>query len=148
VPRRVIGRTIVTVNVFKSVAERRIEALTWGALVTWVGISLIVDLHRGVPSLVAGSILLLSALYQRMRGWEAGIILWAGGLALTISGLNDLRAGHHHLSALAIVLILIGGSILLRAIGGESPRQRRRKRILEAVKEQRDEFERGSYRDI
>jgi len=136
------------VNVFKSVAERRIEALTWGALLVWVGISLIVDLHRGVPSLVAGSILLLSAIVQRVMGYEAGIILWAGGLALTISGLNDLRAGHHHLSVLAIVLILIGGSILLRAFGGESPRQRRRKRILEAVKEQRDQFDRGPYRDI
>ena len=135
-------------NVFKSAAERRIETFTWGALVLWVGISLIVDLHRGVPSLVAGSILLLSALYQRVRGWEAGIILWAGGLALTISGLNDLRAGHHHLSALAIILILIGGSIVLRALGGETPRQRRRQRILEAVKDQRDQFDRGPYRDI
>ena len=132
----------------KSVAERRIEALTWGALLVWVGISLIVDLHRGVPSLVAGSILLLSAIYQRVRGWEAGIILWAGGLALTISGLNDLRAGHHHLSALAIILILIGGSIVLRAVGGESPRARRRKRILESVKEQQDQFDRSPYRDI
>ena len=132
----------------KSAAERRIEAFTWGALLVWVGVSLIVDLHRGVPSLVAGSIMLLSAIYQRMRGWEAGIILWAGGLALTISGLNDLRAGHHHFSVLAIVLILIGGSIVLRAIGGETPRQKRRKRILEAVQNQRDQFDRGPYRDI
>ena len=136
------------VNVFKSAAERRIEALTWGALLVWVGISLIVDLHRGVPSLVAGSILLLSALDQRVRGWEAGIILWAGGLALTISGLNDLRAGHHHLSVLAIVLILIGGSIVLRAISGPGPRARRRRQILESVKEQRGPFDGGPYRDI
>jgi len=135
------------VNVFKSAAERRIEALTWGALLVWVGISLIVDLHRGVPSLVAGSILLVSALYQRVRGWEAGIILWAGGLALTISGLNDLRAGHHHLSVLAIVLILIGGSIVLRAISGPGPRARRRRQFLESVKEQ-GPFDAGPYRDI
>ena len=134
-------------NVFKSAAERRIEALTWGALLVWVGISLIVDLHRGVPSLVAGSILLVSALYQRVRGWEAGIILWAGGLALTISGLNDLRAGHHHLSVLAIVLILIGGSIVLRAISGPGPRARRRRQFLESVKEQ-GPFDAGPYRDI
>jgi len=137
----------VSVNVFKSAAERRIEALTWGALLVWVGISLIVDLHRGVPSLVAGSILLVSALYQRVRGWEAGIILWAGGLALTISGLNDLRAGHHHLSVLAIVLILIGGSIVLRAISGPGPRARRRRQFLESVKEQ-GPFDAGPYRDI
>ena len=104
--------------------------------------------YRGVPGLVAGSILLLSAIYQRVRGWEAGIILWAGGLALTISGLNDLRSGHHHLSLLAVVLILIGGAIVLRALGGPGPRARRRKRILEAVQDQRDQFERGPYRDI
>ena len=81
-------------NVFKSQAERRVEAFTWGALLVWVGASLIVDLHRGVPSLVAGLILLTSAIIQRVMGWEAGIILWAGGFALSISGLNDLRAGH------------------------------------------------------
>jgi hypothetical protein len=45
-------------------------------------------------------------------------------------------------------LILIGGSILLRAVGGETPRQRRRKRILDAVKEPCDQFDRGPYRDI
>jgi len=135
-------------NVFKSQAERRVEAFTWGALLVWVGVSLIVDLHRGVPSLVAGLILLTSAIIQRVMGWEAGIILWAGGLALSISGLNDLRAGHHHLSALAIILILIGGSILLRAISGPGPRARRRKRILEAVQQQPDATDHGPYRDI
>ena len=128
-------------NVFKSQAERRVEAFTWGALLVWVGASLIVDLHRGVPSLVAGLILLTSAIIQRVMGWEAGIILWAGGLALSISG-------HHHLSALAIILILIGGSILLRAISGPGPRARRRKRILEAVQQQPDASDRGPYRDI
>ena len=100
-----------------------------------------------MPSLVAGLILLTSAVIQRVMGWEAGIILWAGGLALSISGLNDLR-GHHHLSALAIILILIGGSIVLRAISGPGPRARRRKRILEAVQQQRDPSDRGPYRDI
>ena len=54
-PRSRDGRTIVGVNVFKSVAERRVEALTWGALLVWVGISLIVDLNRGLgPTVEAG----------------------------------------------------------------------------------------------
>jgi hypothetical protein len=135
-------------NVFKSAAERRVEALTWGALLIWVGVSLATDLHKGVPGLVAGSILLVSALYQRIRGWEAGIILWAGGLALTISGLNDLRSGHHRLSALAIVLILIGGAILLRAITGGGPRAKHRRQVIEAFKEQRGPFDDGPYRDV
>lgn len=135
-------------NVFKSTAERRVEALTWGALLIWVGVSLATNLHKGVPGLVAGLILLVSALYQRLRGWEAGIILWAGGLALTISGLNDLRAGHHHLSALAIVLILIGGAIVLRAVTGGGPRARHRRELIDAARRQRGAFDDGPYRDI
>jgi hypothetical protein len=135
-------------NVFKSAAERRIEALTWGALLLWVGVSLAIDMHKGIPGLVAGCILLASAIYQRLRGWEAGIILWAGGLALTISGLNDLRAGHHRLSALAIVLILIGGAIVLRALTGGGPRARHRREFIEAVRNQRGPFDDGPYRDI
>jgi len=134
--------------VFKSASERRIEALTWGALLVWVGVSLATTLHKGVPGLVAGGILLLSAIYQRIRGWEAGIILWAGGLALTISGLNDLRGGHHRLSALAIVLILIGGAIVLRALTGGGPRARRRREFIQAVKQQPGPFDDGPYRDI
>lgn len=134
-------------NVFKTPGERRVEAFTWGALLIWVGVSLAVDFHRGVPSLVAGLILLVSAIIQRVVGWDAGIILWAAGLALSISGLNDLTNRNHHLPALAIVLILIGGSIVLRAIGA-GPRARRRHRILQAVKQQPGPFEDGPYRDI
>jgi hypothetical protein len=74
--------------------------------------------------------------------------LWAGGLALTISGLNDLRAGHHRLSVLAIVLILIGGAIVLRSITGGGPRARRRREFIQAVKDQRGPFGDGPYRDI
>ncbi|MGZ4141912.1 MAG: hypothetical protein ACXVQY_05325 [Actinomycetota bacterium] len=134
-------------NVFKSAGERRVEALTWGALLIWVGVSLAVDLHRGVPSPVAGLILLTSAIVQRIVGWEAGIILWAAGLALSISGLNDLTNRNHHLPALAIILILIGGTIVLRAIGA-GPRARRRKRILQSVQQSRGPFDDGRYRDV
>jgi hypothetical protein len=136
-------------NVFKSPAERRIEALTWGTLLIWVGITLVVDFHRGVPALVAGLILLTSALIQRVAGWEAGFVLWVGGIALTVSGLNDLGNGHRHLSAFAIVLIIIGGSIVLRAIAGGGPRARRRRQFIEAVRQQRDPSDGGGpYRDI
>jgi putative effector of murein hydrolase LrgA (UPF0299 family) len=124
-------------NVFKSQAERRIEALTWGSLLIWVGVTLVVDFHRGVPALVAGLILLVSAFVQRIAGWEAGFVLWVGGIALTVSGLNDLQNGRHHLSAFAIVLIIIGGTIILRAIAGGGPRAKRRRQFIEAVRDQR-----------
>jgi hypothetical protein len=134
-------------NVFKNPAERRIEALTWGTLLIWVGISLVVNFHRGIPALVAGLILLTSAIVQRIAGWEAGFVLWVGGIALTVSGLNDLQNGRHHLSALAIVLIIIGGSIVLRSIAGGGPRARRRRQFIEAVREQRGPGG-GPYRDV
>ena len=135
-------------NVFKSHAERRIEALTWGALLIWVGITLVVDFHRGVPALVAGLVLLASAIVQRIAGWEAGFVLWVGGIALTVSGLNDLSNGHRHLSAFAIVLIIIGGAIILRAITGGGPRSRRRREFIEAARQQRGPSGGGPYRDI
>jgi hypothetical protein len=128
------------VNVFKSPAERRIEAATWGTLLVWVGISLGITLPKGVPGLVAGLILLASAILQKALGWEAGIILWAAGLALSLSGLNDLTNGKHHIPALAIILILIGGSILLRALaGGGSDRRRHLSDVSRP---------RGPYRDV
>jgi hypothetical protein len=127
------------VNVFKDPRERRIEALTWGTLLVWVGLSLGIDFPKGVPGLVAGLILLTSAIIQKVMGWEAGIVLWAAGLALTLSGLNDLTNGRHHVPALAIVLILIGGWIVLRALTGS----RRPRRHLYDVSEPR-----GPFRDV
>jgi len=126
-------------KVFKSAGERRLEAATWGALLVWIGITLAVDLHKGVPGLVAGLILLVSALAQRIAGWDAGLVMWAAGLALSISGLNDLTNGKHHLPALAIILILIGGAILIRAIQGDKGRRRH----LSSVSRPPD-----NYRDI
>src|SRR5205807_293176 len=131
-------------NVFKSPAERKVEALTWGTLLVWVGITLVVDLHRGVPALVAGFILLTSAIVQRIAGWEAGFVLWVGGIALTVSGLNDLSNGHRHLSAFAVVLIIIGGAIILRAITGGG-RAKRRRQFIEAVRDQRGPSGDGPY---
>jgi hypothetical protein len=127
------------VKVFKDPAERRVEAITWGSLLVWVGLSLGIDFHKGVPGLVAGLILLVSAIVQKVMGWEAGIVLWAAGLALSLSGLNDLTNGRHHIPALAIVLILIGGWIVLRALAGP----RARHRHLHDVSQQR-----GPFRDI
>jgi len=60
--------------------------------------------HDQAFELVAGSILLVSALYQRIRGWEAGIILWAGAPTfgrLTVAVSYVL----HDISA----LIMLGG---------------------------------------
>jgi hypothetical protein len=118
---------------FKPSGERRIELATWGLLLIWVGIWLSVDMRRGVPALVTGGLLLGSALLQRVLGYEAGLVLWVGGFAFTLSGLNDLTRGKHHVPAFAIVLVIAGVLMLIRAFAGPQ-----RRRHLRAVTHGRD----------
>jgi hypothetical protein len=102
----------------KPTAERRIEAATWGLLLIWAGVVLAVELREGVPAVVAGGILLASALIQKSMGGEGGLVFWAGGIAFTLSGLNDLTNGRRHIPVLAVVLILFGAAVLGRALAG------------------------------
>jgi hypothetical protein len=113
---------------FKTTSERRIELATWGLMLIWVGVWMSVDLRRGVPGVVAGAILLLSALIQRALGYEAGLVLWVGGIAFMVSGLNDLAKGKHNVSVLAIVLVIFGAMLLIRAAAG--PQNKRKLRAV------------------
>ena len=108
-------------GIFKSSGERRVEAATWGLLLIWAGAVIVADngdrpFVKGVPAVVAGGILLLSAAVQKVMGWEAGFIFWAGGIAFGLSGLNDLTHGKRNLPVLAVILIIAGVLVLLRAL--------------------------------
>jgi hypothetical protein len=102
----------------KRALERKIEGATWGLLLIWAGVYLAVDhMKAGVPALVAGSILLASAMLQRAIGGDAGIMYWGSGLGFALWGLNDLVNKKHDFPVLATVLILVGLFVLLRALG-------------------------------
>lgn len=70
----------------KSRGERSIEALTWAAVVMWLGFALIMHLleYAWLVLMVLGIILLSSAIYQRSRGWNTSLMIWIGGVWMAI----------------------------------------------------------------
>lgn len=121
----------------KDPRERRVETATWGVLLVWVGTMLVVHEPRGVANIGAGAIMLVSALIQRALGWDAGLVLWAGGIAFLLSGINDRLGRDQHVPALAVVLIIIGGMLVLRAFGRQ-PRRNRHIRVVRPIDRSED----------
>lgn len=110
------------ITIFKSVAERRVETATWGLLLIWAGVVIGVENFReGIPQLVAGGILLLSWLVQKLLGGEAGVVYWGGGIGFALWGLNDLTEGQSP-SVFSVVLIAIGVAIVVRSLS--TPKRR------------------------
>ncbi len=129
----------------KSRGERSIEAMTWSAVVMWLGFALIMRLleYAWLVLMVLGIILLSSAIYQRSRGWHTSLMIWIGGVWMAIFSVievtNEIVAA---LSTdgeglqidvwvyLGIALISMGLAVVLRHIqppsfaqsGGASPR--------------------------
>ena len=70
----------------KSRGERSVEALTWAAVVMWLGFALIMHLleYAWLVLMVLGIILLSSAIYQRSRGWHTSLFIWIGGVWMAI----------------------------------------------------------------
>lgn len=105
----------------KPAGERRIEAATWGLLIVWLGVMMLVpDEPEGLGLLGAGVILLVSALIQRISGWNGGVLLWGGGTALTVSGLEGLLEWDIPIGA--ILVIAVGVWMLTRALRPRRPK--------------------------
>jgi hypothetical protein len=109
----------------KSAAEARIEVATWGLVLIWVGLVMAFDFRKGIPALVAGSILLLSGVIQKAIRGRAGMIVWVAGIALVLSGVNDLTHGRRHVPVFAVIAIIIGAALLGGALAGGRGVQRR-----------------------
>lgn len=114
----------MVVRLSKPPAERRIELATWGALLVWIGVMLMVDERPGVTAVGLGGIMLASAVIQRALGYRAGLLLWGFGLYFLIGGLADLTDLKLSNVALAGVLIAFGALLLIRATGGPGWRSR------------------------
>lgn len=103
----------------KPPGERRLEAATWGLLLVWLGVMVVVDEKPGVARTGVGAILLLSAIAQRLRRYGAGILLWGFGLYFLLDGLSDLVDLDLSDAVVAGVLIGLGAAFLARALAGE-----------------------------
>ncbi len=116
----------------KSAAERSIEALTWAAIVIWLGFSLVAHILNYVWLVVMmlGIILLSSAIYQRSRGWHTSLSLWIFGIWMavfsvieTVSALVAGITGGEGLGVdlwvyLGIALVSMGIAVVFRTVQG------------------------------
>jgi len=98
----------------KEAGERRAERITTALLVLWLGAMLIVHEPRGTTPLGFGAILLGSALYQRWRGWRAGIVTWVLAALLIGIGIGD-AAFEGNTPWFGIAVVLAGLWLLARA---------------------------------
>lgn len=96
----------------KSIAELRIERLTWFGLVA----ALIVDgilpawlsLHNALLPFVAGVVLIVSGVYQYRQQWRVNFSTWvAGTLMLVMSAFGILERPDLDMSFVVIVLVAI-----------------------------------------
>ncbi len=116
----------------KSVAERMVESLTWALVVIWLGVMLIAGglQYAWLVMMVLGIILLTSAIYQHLQGWETSYAIWIFGVWMAvfsvveladelIAAANDGKGLGIDLGVyLGIALISMGVATMLRMIRG------------------------------
>ena len=105
------GTVVVTA---KDPRERVAERVTLALLIVWLGVMLSIDEPEGLTPLGFGAILLASALYQRLRGWHAGLVTWVVGAVLVGMGLGELSSTAD-VPWFGIAVILVGLWLLARA---------------------------------
>ena len=116
----------------KSVAERTVESLTWALVVIWLGVMLIAGglQYAWLVMMVLGIILLTSAIYQHMQGWETSYAIWIFGVWMAVFSVvelaDELIAAANEGKGLGIdlgvylgiALISMGVATMLRMIRG------------------------------
>jgi hypothetical protein len=116
----------------KTAAERSIEALTWAAVVIWLGFALVAHILNYVWLVVMmlGIILLSSAIYQRSRGWQTSLSLWIFGIWMAVFSVLEIVSqivaavtGSNGLGIdlwvyLGIALVSMGVAVVFRTMQG------------------------------
>jgi hypothetical protein len=116
----------------KTAAERSIEALTWAAVVIWLGFALVAHILNYVWLVVMmlGIILLSSAIYQRSRGWQTSLSLWIFGIWMAVFSVLEIvsqivaaATGSTGLGIdlwvyLGIALVSMGVAVVFRTLQG------------------------------
>ncbi|WP_119068156.1 hypothetical protein [Aggregatilinea lenta] len=123
----------------KTNSERTIEALTWAAVVIWMGFALIMHLlgYLWLVVMVLSIILLTSAIYQRSRGWHTSLTIWVAGVWMAVFSVievvNEILKVMNDGDGLqidvwvyaGIVLISMGLAVVLRNLQAPTPAARR-----------------------
>jgi hypothetical protein len=110
--QRLPDGTVVVVGTDPS--EKRVHRITLALILVWLGVMLTINEPEGTTPLGFGIILLGSALYQRLRGWHAGIATWVIGAVLVGIGIGDLSSTGD-VPWFGIAVILVGLWLLARA---------------------------------
>ncbi len=100
------------ISTAKDPAELRIERLTWFGLVAVLVISSVVpdwlSLHNVFVPMLAGVVLIASAVYQYRQNWRVGFSTWvAGTLMLVMAVYNILERPDLDMSFPVIILVAI-----------------------------------------
>jgi hypothetical protein len=111
----------------KTSAERSVEAITWAAVIIWLGFALVIQILNYVwlVVMVLSIILLTSVIYQRSRGWQTSIFTWVAGIWMgvfsvievaneLISAATGSKMEINILVYLGIALISGGVAVVLR----------------------------------
>jgi hypothetical protein len=116
----------------KTAAERSIEALTWAAVVIWLGFALVAHIlnEAWLVVMMLGIILLSSAIYQRSRGWQTSLSLWVFGIWMAVFSVLEIVSqivaavtGSNGLGIdlwvyLGIALVSMGVAVVFRTLQG------------------------------
>jgi hypothetical protein len=110
--QRLPDGTIVVVGT--DPGEKVAHRITLALLIVWLGVMLSINEPEGLTPLGFGAILLGSALYQRLRGWHAGLVTWVVGAILVGMGIGDLSSSAD-IPWFGIAVVLLGLWLLARA---------------------------------
>lgn len=116
----------------KTSAERTFEALTWAAVVIWLGFVLVIGAQgeSWLIMMMLGIIFLSSAIYQRSRNWDTSLSIWIFGIWMAVfsvieivnkivASVNDSEGLNITVGVyLGIALVSMGVATILRMIQG------------------------------
>lgn len=89
---------------------------TWGVLVVWIGLMMVVNERAGIASIGSGAILLLGSVARRALGWRAGLATTVAALLLIAFGINDLNGTDKGIPLIAVMLIAFGSLAVAKAL--------------------------------
>lgn len=102
--------------------ERQIETLTFGLIIVLFVLTFMFESLRNNPTMVtviAGAILMGSAVYQWQRRFRVNPVTWMGGAFMLIAGLLGFQGGRGVPLGIFLPILVFGVVILVSLVTGE-----------------------------